>query len=151
MTVLLAPRRTAGVADVHVAAGRPRDGALWHWCWEHQPSRTRRWSAAGAAALSAARRTRAAQLPRGVRRPAQRARAFPLRQPWCPVAGGQKKMQRRWPVRAPHCLMVHFGHDFALWAPCKAPQARWAFFCQAKGCCQTRHKVSRAEANGLGS
>ena len=93
------------------------------------------------AAVSAARRTRAAQLPRGVRRPAQRARAFPLRQPGYPVAGGQKKMQRRWPVRAPHCLMVHFGHDVALWAPCKALQARWAFFCQAHGCCQTRHKV----------
>ena len=83
----------------------------------------------------------AAQPSRDVRRPVQRARAFPLRQPGYPVAGGQKKMQRRWPVRAPHCLMVHFGHDVALWAPCKALQARWVFFRQAQQCCQTRHKV----------
>ena len=67
----------------------------------------------------------AAQPSRDVRRPVQRARAFPLRPPGCPVAGGLLKGQQKWPVRAPHCPVVHFGHIFADWVLTGLNYATW--------------------------
>ena len=48
-----------------------------------------------------------------------------LTAPGCPVAGGLLKGQRRWPVRAPHCPVAHFGHIFANWVATGLNYATW--------------------------
>ena len=61
----------------------------------------------------------AAQPSRDVRRPVQRARAFPLRQPGRPVAGGLFNMQPMWPVGAPHCEPRLRRHKWCWCGPLK--------------------------------
>ena len=69
-------------------------------------------------------RARSAAIQRGAQAGAAGV-AFPLRPPGCPVAGGLLKGQRRWPVRAPHCPVVHFGHIFANWVSTGFNYATW--------------------------
>ena len=109
----------ADVADVRVAAGHAA-APCGNGARSTSRLRTRLRCAAGAAPPSTALRVRSAAIQRRAEAGAAGAcRAFPLRQPGRPVAGGLFNMQPMWPVGAPHCEPRLRRHKWCWCGPLK--------------------------------